>query len=177
MQGNYISIQRQPLGSLNHESELFYCCHDHLYKVFIKHLIHLVQLYFKSMMKGYSPRQKLTTDCGPVMLLSWRVFFKIVMFLLKNMLIYDKPLLIDQPPLSSHLLILRGWPLNGGSTLQRNKKRSRLYRLRNNSQHLLARNTGSRWIVLTVICKRMQQLQARMKLRVNHGTDTTNKRL
>ena len=52
-----------------------------------------------------------------------------------------------------------------------------LYRLRNNSQHLLARNTGSRWIVLTVICKRMQQLQARMELRVNHGMDTTHIRL
>ena len=36
---------------------------------------------------------------------------------IKNMLIYDKPLLSDQPPLSRHLLILRGWPPNGGSTL------------------------------------------------------------
>ena len=27
---------------------------------------------------------------------------------IKNMLIYDKPLLSDQPPLSRHLLILRG---------------------------------------------------------------------
>ena len=71
------------------------------------------------------------------MLLSWRVFFKIVMFLLKNMLIYDKPLLSDQPPLSKHLLILRGWPLYGCPTLERNKKHYRLYR-RNNSQHLLA---------------------------------------
>ena len=42
-----------------------------------------------------------------------------VMFLLKIMLIYDKPLLCDQPQLSSHLLVLGGsgggWPLNGRS--------------------------------------------------------------
>ena len=30
------------------------------------------------------------------------------------MLIYDKPLLSGQPPLSGHLPVLRGWPLNGG---------------------------------------------------------------
>ena len=31
---------------------------------------------------------------------------------------------------------------------------------------------GCRWIVLAVMCKRMQQLQARMELRVHHGMDT-----
>ena len=38
----------------------------------------------------------------------------------------------------------------------------------------LPENVGSPWIVLTVICKRMQQLQARMELRVNHVLDTTH---
>ena len=37
-----------------------------------------------------------------------------VMFLLKIMLIYDKPLLCDQPQLSSHLLVLGG---RGGDCL------------------------------------------------------------
>ena len=33
------------------------------------------------------------------------------------MLIYDKPLLSSQSPLSRHLPVPQGWPLNGGSTL------------------------------------------------------------
>ena len=37
-----------------------------------------------------------------------------VMFLLKIMLIYDKPLLCDQPQLSSHLLVLGGRGGGGG---------------------------------------------------------------
>ena len=43
--------------------------------------------------------------------------FKIVMFLPKLMLIYDKPPLDGQSPTSSQLLVPRGWPLNGGSTV------------------------------------------------------------
>ena len=38
-----------------------------------------------------------------------------VMFPLKIILIYDEPLLKGQPPLSGHLLVTRGLPLNGGS--------------------------------------------------------------
>ena len=40
-----------------------------------------------------------------------------VVFLLKIILIYDEPLLRGQPPLSGHLLVTRGLPLNGGSTV------------------------------------------------------------
>ena len=63
-----------------------------------------------------SPKLKVTAYCGPVMLLLLRVCFKnIVMFLLKVMLICDKPLLSGQPLLSGHLPVPRGWPLDGGS--------------------------------------------------------------
>ena len=37
-----------------------------------------------------------------------------VMFLLKIMLIYDKPQLNGQPPLNSHLPVLQGWLFNAG---------------------------------------------------------------
>ena len=36
-------------------------------------------------------------------------------------------------------------------------------------------NVGSRWIVLAMMCKRMQQLQTGVELRVHHGMDTTDK--
>ena len=36
-------------------------------------------------------------------------------------------------------------------------------------------NVGSRWIVLAVMCKRMQQLQTGVELRVHHGMYTTDK--
>ena len=36
-----------------------------------------------------------------------------VIFLLKFMLIHDKPLLSGQPPLSGHLPVPQGWQLNG----------------------------------------------------------------
>ena len=36
-------------------------------------------------------------------------------------------------------------------------------------------NVGRRWIVLAVMCKRMQQLQTGVELRVHHGMDTTHK--
>ena len=40
-----------------------------------------------------------------------------VVSLLKIMLINDEPLLSGQPPISSHLQVPRGWPLNGGLTV------------------------------------------------------------
>ena len=40
-----------------------------------------------------------------------------VMLLLNIMLIYDQTRMSTQPPLSGHLLIPGGWPLNGGSTV------------------------------------------------------------
>ena len=52
----------------------------------------------------------MTTDCGPVMLTRVARFFqKKVMFLLKIMLIYDKPLLSGQTPLNGHLPVPRGY--------------------------------------------------------------------
>ena len=47
-----------------------------------------------------------------------RLFQIKVMFLLKIMLISDKPLLRGQPPLSGHWLVPQEWPLNGGSTVE-----------------------------------------------------------
>ena len=65
---------------------------------------------------GY--RQKVTTDCGPVMLTPVvRLFQNKLMFLLKIMPIYDKPLLSGQTPLNDHLPVPRGWPVNGGSSV------------------------------------------------------------
>ena len=58
----------------------------------------------------------MTTDCGPVRLLQSRV--NKVMFLLKSMLTCDEPLLSGQSPLSGNFPGTRGWPLNGGSTVQ-----------------------------------------------------------
>ena len=46
-----------------------------------------------------------------------RVCFKMKSRFVKDdahaMLIYDEPLLSGEPPLSGHLPVLRGWPLNG----------------------------------------------------------------
>ena len=46
-----------------------------------------------------------------------RLFQNKVMFLLMIMLIYDKPLLSGQPPLSNHLQVPGGGLFNGGSTV------------------------------------------------------------
>ena len=54
-----------------------------------------------------------TTTAYPVALL----FQNKLISLLKIMLISDEPLLSSQPPLDSHLLVPRGWPLKGGSTV------------------------------------------------------------
>ena len=54
-----------------------------------------------------------TSNASPIALL----FQNKMMFLLKILLISDEPLLSNQPPLGGHLLVPRGWPLNGGSTV------------------------------------------------------------
>ena len=54
-----------------------------------------------------------TSYASPVALL----FQDKLMFLLKIMLISDEPLLSSQPPLDGHLLVPRGWPLKGESTV------------------------------------------------------------
>ena len=65
-----------------------------------------------------SPRQKVATDCGPVMLLPLRVCLKDrALFLLKIMLIYWPTSMSSQPWLSGHLPVPQGWPLNGGSAV------------------------------------------------------------
>ena len=46
-----------------------------------------------------------------------RLFRNEVVFLLKITLFYDKHLLSGQPPLSGHLPVPRGWPLNGAITV------------------------------------------------------------
>ena len=52
----------------------------------------------------YSLRYEVTTNCGPVKLLSFtRLFQNKVKFLLKILLIYDEILLSGQSPLSAHL--------------------------------------------------------------------------
>ena len=52
------------------------------------------------------------------MLLPLRVFLKDrVLFLLKIMLIYWRTSVSGQPPLSGHLPVPRGWPLNGSSAV------------------------------------------------------------
>ena len=61
----------------------------------------------------YSPKiegynRLLTSNASFVTLL----FQNKVMFLLKIMLIYDEALLSGQPPLSGHLPVPQGWPLN-----------------------------------------------------------------
>ena len=56
------------------------------------------------------------TVCGSVMLLP-HVSVNKVIFLLRIMLTYDKPLLTGQPPLGGHLLVPRVWPVNGGSAV------------------------------------------------------------
>ena len=65
-----------------------------------------------------SPRQKVATDCGAVMLLPLRVCLKDrALFLLKIMLIYWPTSMSSQPWLSGHLPVPQGWPLNGGSAV------------------------------------------------------------
>ena len=59
----------------------------------------------------------MTTDCGPVIVLPSCVFFK-VMFLLKIMLIYDKPW---------------GLPLNGGSAVVKYPQRVLLHLILNSA--------------------------------------------
>ena len=54
-----------------------------------------------------------TSNASPVV----RLFRNKVMFLLMIMLIFDKPLLSGQPPLSNHSQVPRGWLFNGGSTV------------------------------------------------------------
>ena len=78
----------------------------------------LVWLYFKNIMKETTVELEVddrlwTSNTSPVA----RLFQNKLMFLLKIMLIYDKPLLSGQPPLGGHLLVPRGWPLNEGSTV------------------------------------------------------------
>ena len=58
------------------------------------------------------------TDCGPVMITPVaRLFQNKLMFLVKIMQIYDKPLLTGQTPLNDHLPVPRGRPLNRGTTV------------------------------------------------------------
>ena len=54
-----------------------------------------------------------TSYASPVALL----FQDKLMFLLKIMLRSDETLWSSEPPLGGHLLVPRGWPLNGGSTV------------------------------------------------------------
>ena len=54
-----------------------------------------------------------TSNASPVA----RLFRNKVMFLLMIMLIYDKPLLSDQPPLSNHSQVPGGGLFNGGLTV------------------------------------------------------------
>ena len=84
--------------------------------------IHLVWLHFKNTMKEKITQSEIEVDNGlwssnasPIVCL----FQNKVMFLLKIILINDKPLLNDLSPLSGHLqaLVLRRWLLNANSTV------------------------------------------------------------
>ena len=70
----------------------------------------------ENMVRDRSDDRLWNNNAGPVASL----FQNKVMFLLqkvKIMLIYDEPLLSTQTPLSGHLLVPHGWPLNEGSTV------------------------------------------------------------
>ena len=54
-----------------------------------------------------------TSNVSPIA----HLFRNKVMFLLMIMLIYDKPILSGQPPLSNHLQVPRGGLFNGGLTV------------------------------------------------------------
>ena len=86
--------------------------------------------FFKKIWWGrYSPRYHVTTASGPVMLLQSRV--NKIMCLLKSIPTCDEPLSSGQSPLSGHFPVPRGWPLNGGSTVQWCPDRlNRLYKLK-----------------------------------------------
>ena len=57
-----------------------------------------------------SPSALTQSSCGPVTLLLSCICFQMKCC-------HDKPLLRRQPPLTVHLLVPRGWPLNGISTV------------------------------------------------------------
>ena len=90
MAGNYIAIQRQPLGRLNHES-------SSIVVTFIKLSSSLAS--FQKHDEGIHSEIEVDDRL-------WTGNASYVKRLFQNG--DDNPLLSDQPPLSSHLLILRG---------------------------------------------------------------------